>query len=273
MRFAAYITIFCLLALGSCKKNNTGTDTAIGNTPVKMAYADSVFFLKSADYTVAPSTPRTGDYTAFPDDLNIDNNTGVITISEKGKENKESQTGLKYKINFNGHNGEKDSTFIIIGGINYQDRIYNLKDSDFIVKPIYNGDVLKQVPSGTYGISSNNKLKINPANGEIDLKESVRLGLFQDDPQNDRWRQVTIKYQSNDRSAGQRNSLDVIVYYYNTVADIPSNVSAAMRSHQSLLVGVNPVTIPVTNAPVDESIKNIVSLGKPRPPCIIIVGH
>jgi hypothetical protein len=65
----------------------------------------------------------------------------------------------------------------------------------------------------------------------------------------------------------------MIIYYYDTVNDIPSNVSTVMRAHQSQLLGIPEVNIPVTTAPVDASVNDLVSITRPRPPCIIIVGH
>jgi hypothetical protein len=252
----------------SCDKNPSDEQPADG----PFSYGDGVFYLKVDPYTVSPSVSRPGTYTAFPDNLNINNATGVITVSEDGKDGEQTQMGLKYKIIFTATTGEKDSTFIVLAGINYQDKIYNLSQNQVKARPFYNADPARAIPPGNYGMRDNDKLVVNPANGEIDLQASINAGLFGDDPQNDDWRVIKVRYKANDNST-EDTRMEIIVYYYDTVADIPSNVSEVMRAHQSLLLGLQPEVIPVTTAPPDLGIAGLVSPGKPRPPCIIIVGH
>jgi hypothetical protein len=264
------IYISCLFLLVSCKKEGSSVPAP---TDGKLSYSSNIFYVKATDYVVSPQNTGAGLYTAFPDNLNIDPTTGAITISIKDKDGKATQTGLKYKINYTSSNGKKDSTFITLAGINFQDRIYVLTQNDTLVSPIYNATPGQQFPGGNFS-QSNGKLSIDPATGRINLKKSIQNGLFNDDPQNSNWRVVNIQYSVNDASAvSNKNNLDVVVYYYTSVQNIPSNVSTAMREHQNLLLGIDPVLIPQTNAPVDNDIKNIVSAARPRPPCIIILGQ
>jgi hypothetical protein len=256
------------MLLFSCVKN----PQAIDLSSYKLSYGDSVFYLKSKDYTVAPTAARTGSYRATPEDLNMDPATGKINVTLRGKEGKNSQTGLRYRIIYTAPEGKEDTTYIVLAGINYQDRIYSLAQNQTMVNPIYNGDTKLLVPGGVY-TASNNKLAINRSTGQIDLKKTIDNGFFNDDPQNSDWRLVTIEYQTNDGSTSDENSIDVVVYYYTSVMNIPSNVSTAMRAHQDLLLGIPEVGIPETDAPVDRDIKNIVSAFKPRPPCIVIIGR
>ncbi len=263
---AACFTIFSFVLI-SCDKD------PVNQEPLnyKLRYSDSIFYLKSGNYEVAPLTQASGTYEAFPDDLNIDPATGKITISVNGKGGQHSQMGLRYKIKFTSNSGQKDSTYIILSGINYQDRIYNMTQADSKISPIYNADISKNTPGGIY-TADRNKLAINAATGEIDFKQTVANGFFGGDPTNDDWREVEISYKPNDAST-KTNKINLIVYYYDTVNDIPSNVSTVMRAHQSQLLGIPEANIPVTTAPVDASVNDLVSITRPRPPCIIIVGH
>lgn len=268
------VTLFRMLAVvaglsvfSSCHKSpvTTGGD---GN----LSYGDSVFYLKSNTYTISPVNTRTGTYTAFPGNLLIDNSTGAITVALKGSDG-QSQTGLKYKINFQSPGGgTKDSTFIILSGINYLDGFHDLSQNDSIISPVYNCDVTKSLPAGSYGVGADNKLAINTTNGQINVNESIRRGFF-DDPTHSSWKQTTIKYTINDNSGGVQNEMDVILYHYNNLSDVPSNVSGLMQAHQLLSLSVNRLAIPSTAGPIDNNLSSSLSLSRPRPPCVVIIGH
>jgi hypothetical protein len=266
MKCAAYILLL-LVAVAGCQKQQ---QTAALN-PRGLSYGDTLFNLKASDYTISPTTGRTGLYTAFPDNLNIDPQTGAINVTLKGKDGENTQTGLRYRIVYQSPEGKTDTTYIVLAGITYQDKIYVLSGNETRVTPIYNGSRSSQLTGGTFS-SSHNKLALNPSTGEIDLKKSVENSFFHNDPRHADWEVVTISYKLNEKDA-VTNSLDVVVYYYSSTNTIPSNVSAAMRAHQELLVGINPVAIPQTNAPIDQDIKNIVAASKPRPPCIVLIGR
>lgn len=260
--FLAISTLF----LFSCKK-----DPATNTNPAEaLSYGtDPVFFVKSQDYVADPNITEAGTWSAFPDDLKIDNATGRITITKKGK-SQQSQAGMKYKITFTPTQGEKDSTYITIAGVNYQDRIYT--QNNFMVDPILNASFSNGLPSGTFS-ADRNKLEIDPVTGQIDLKKTIQNGFFGGDADNEDWREVTISYKTNDNPNNVTHNIDLIIYYYDSVSDIPSNVSTVMRAHQQLLLGIDPANIPVTSAPIDDDINDLVSVTKPRPPCIIIVGQ
>ena len=282
-QFAGFIFI-TVLALMACKKNsvtnltgnsNSNPDSTKitpppSNSPL-FKYSDSVFYLKNSSYTVAPTSTKTGTYTVYPNNLVIDKNTGAITVTLKGKDG-ESQTGLRYKINFKATTGETDSTYIIISGITYLDKFYYLSQNDTVIAPVYNCDVAANTPSGNYDLAHDNKFPINPANGQININQLLKRGFF-DNQQNASWKEVTIQYKANDNSSNASNSLDIILYYYNTINDVPGNVSALMRAHQTLSVGVNRTTIPNTAGAIDNNLSSDLSLSKPRPPCLIIIGH
>lgn len=159
----------------SCDKDPASQEPI--NTSYQLRYSDSIFYLKSNSYVVAPLTPAAGTYEAYPENLDIDPATGKITISVNGKNGEHSQMGLRYKIKFTATSGKKDSTYIVLSGINYQDRIYNMTQSDPKISPIYNADITKNIPAGIY-TADRNKLAINPSTGEIDFKQTVANGFF-----------------------------------------------------------------------------------------------
>ena len=259
------------VALHSCKKDDSNNDGTGGGANNKM-YSDSIFYIKSASYVVNPLVQRTGTYTAFPDNLLIDPVTGAITVQVMGKAG-ESQTGLRYKIRFEETGtGVADSTYIILAGINYLDRIYRLSQNDTIIRPVYNAALTTSLPSGTYGIQPDNRLSINSTNGEINIAACIRKGMFDLPVENGEWEEVSINYRSQDGSNAVTNRIDIALYYYDRVQDIPSNVSQLMRKHQSMVLGVDHQPIPVTSGPVDTDLPDNISLFKPRPPCVIIVG-
>jgi hypothetical protein len=255
-----------ILSLFACKKNSVKDNPPVNN---KLNYGDSVFYLKSASYTISPANGKQGTYSAFPDNLNINSNTGAVTVSLKGTDG-QSQTGLRYKIKFTSTNNETDSTYIIISGVNYIDRFYDLAKNDSIIYPIYNADILKELPAGNY--TGDNKLAISNTNGQINIKETIRRGFF-DNQINASWKQTSVRYSTNDNSNNTNNNIDFILYYYNSINDVPSNVSALMQAHQRMAVGINGPSIPSTFGPVDNNLSSDLSLSRPRPPCIVIVGH
>ena len=263
------LTVFvCLLGLDACKKNLVQESPL--NTNAKLSYGDSILYIKGADYKLAPVSKKTGIYKAFPENLNIDATTGEITVSVKGNDG-ESQTGLRYKITFSSSNSEvSDSTYIVLSGINYPDKFYYLSQNDSIIYPIYNADVSKNLPAASYDFD--NRLALNPANGQINIKETIRRGFFNDVQPNTQWKQTTVKYSINDGSVNTTNTMDIILYYYNTLNDIPAHVSSIMQAHQKLLIGVPLTTVPATFAPIDRNISSDLSIKRPRPPCIVIVG-
>jgi hypothetical protein len=268
--FFAFLFSSLMLVVVSCKKKPTAED----NPPnQKLSYGDSVFYIGAQEYTIAPTQARSGTYSAFPDNLVIDPATGRITVRIMGH-GAESQTGLRYKIKFQPSvSGTPDSTYIILAGINYLDRIYRLSQNDTIIRPIYNGDLSKPLPSGTYGIQPDNRLGINPANGEINIMECIRKGMFDLPLENGEWEEVSVNYRSNDKSNSVTNRIDIALYYYRTIQEIPSNISQLMRAHQSMVLGVNHQPIPITTGPIDTDLPDNISLFKPRPPCVIIVGN
>jgi hypothetical protein len=265
-----FVIIAAWIVAGACNKPSRENS---GVAAQSLSYGDSVFYVGVRDYDISPIHNRTGTYTAFPDNLLIDKASGKVTVSVMGL-GSESQTGLRYKIRLQpAGGGEADSTYVVIAGINYLDRVYRMSQNDTIIYPIYNADISNPIPAGTYGIQADNRLSINPVNGQINLKDCIRKGLFDQPVEDGEWEELTITYKSSDKSNRVSNRIDIALYYYKTMQEIPSNVSQLMRAHQSQVLGVNHQQIPVTSGAIDTDLPANVSVSKPRPPCVIIVGN
>lgn len=238
----------------------------------KLNYSDSIFYLKSTDYTVAPLNAGTGTYTVFPNNLKIDANTGKVTVSLNGTDGA-SQTGLWYKIKYTSNiTNESDSTYFLISGITYLDKFYHLLQNDSMIYPVYNGSFSKALPVGNYDIQRDNSFAIDPATGQINILECLRRGFFKTGSTMG-WKTVNIKYAINDQSNGAINSIEVVLYYYSTLDEVPSNVSNLMQAHQSMTLGLRTPFIPSTTGIIDTNLPSELSLSKPRPPCLVIIGH
>ncbi len=264
------ILILTGFLFSSCKKP---VDTDPPASSQRLSYGDSIFYVKNQAYQVTPVNAKPGTYTAFPGNLLIDNATGRITVGIIGN-GLESQTGLRYKIKYQSSDGaEVDSTYIVLAGINYLDKIYYLSQNDSIIYPLYNARLSNPIPGGTYGIQPDANLAIDPVTGQINIKECIRRGFFNTPAENGEWEEVTVQYKSNDYSNNATNSIDIALYFYNTLADVPSNVSAVMREHQKMMVGIDQPEIPQTGGPLDLDLPDNLSITRPRPPCIIIVAN
>ena len=266
------IGISLLIALPACKKNPSGNDPVVKEGVLD--YGDSIFYLKAVPEVKTPKVTGSGTYEAFPDDLLIDPATGSITVARNGKSG-QSQAGLRYRIKFTPTSGTPDSTYIVISGLHYQDKVYKLTDSDPLIHPIYNADVTRVLPNGIF-YSSDSKLVIN-SKGEIDFKASVNNGFFSggSTPNNEAYEEVYISYKLNDASTKTDSTL-LLFYYFDDLPKISANVANIMKSHQDLLLGIPKASAadlqPASGADMDD-IHEAASAFKPKPPCIIIVGH
>lgn len=272
--------LFLLAAVGGCAallhgcNRKSATQPLIIEPPLsRLSYGDSVFYLRSNDYVLQPaSTPGAGSYSVFPNNLTIDKSTGAITVTQKGADG-ESQTGLWYKVRFKSADGlTSDSTMVLISGLTYVDKFYSLAQGDSIIYPIYNGDVSKAVPQGNYDLTGDNKFAVNAVNGQINIKECLRRGFFSSGVMGTGWKRATVQYSINDNSRQTNNQIDLVIYYYRTMSDVPANVSALMQAHQRMTLGLRSLPdIPSTFGADETNLPSDLSLAKPRPPCVIIV--
>ena len=275
----ASLVICCLLVLTHCSKKDMASTTGSSGAGSKLQYSDSIFYLSKdmRSYAIYPMGNRPkGTYAVHPDNLEIDAATGKIIIREQDRDNN-SLTGLWYKIKFTPDgSAQSDSTYILISGINYIDKFYRLNQNDSIIYPIYNGDPANALPQGEYNIG-NSDFPINPTNGQININELMRRDYFKGIS----FKDLTIKYKIYDQSGAVENGLRIILYYYPTWADVPAKVSEIMQSHQMLTFGYQLSSIQAAPKTGPSELPGYFdgfnlrdyATWKPRPPCVVIVGH
>lgn len=254
--------------LFSCDKTQTtpNPNPDPNPKPTVLSYGDSILYIKNqaSDYIVLPNLSKAGTYLSFPEGMEIDPSTGAINVSK-------TDAGLKYKVSFI-ETGKKDtvSTFVTISGINYLDGFYKLTTADSIIRPLYNANPNISIPginSGSLfdlGSGCNSQgCTVNATDGKINLAETVRNGVFGSTPSNNDRHEFELNYQINDKSGKATNTLKVKLYYFNTVNDITPEAYDIIASRQGTIFLTGLQTPVATQAKV----------GKPRPPCIFIVGH
>ncbi|HTI08250.1 MAG TPA: hypothetical protein VL832_06825 [Puia sp.] len=275
------IILAMTLLAASCKKHN---DNPPAPPPVQtLSYGDSVFFLNplGSEVKVAPQNVISGRYFGFPQGIDIDGNTGVINVSK-------SETGLRYQI-YCVPDGSQDtiSTMVTISGINFLDGFYKLSTSDSIVHPIYNGRASQSIPglnNGSVfdeGANCNSQgCVVNVADGQINLAQTVRNGVFGTTPSNNDRHEFRLDYRINDKSGKAVNTLNVKLYYFDTMSDVTQEVYDIINSRQgTILSGIGQP--PVIRGPAGITTmaeRNVASgfngaAAKPRPPCIFIIAR
>jgi len=271
-----FFSAFFFMALLSCNKNDMNPGPGITPT-YSLSYGDSIFYLRNqaTDVIVKPSVAAVGQYTGFPEGIDIDANTGAVNVSK-------SETGLRYKISFK-PSGSTDSfsTIITISGINFLDGFYKLTTADSILRPLYNANSIASVPGYNNGSifdegsnCNGSGCTVNVLNGEINLAQTVRNGVFGTSPTNNDRHEFLLNYRINDKSNKSLNSLKVKLYYFDTMADVTPEVYDIIASREGTIFraetsgaflanGTDMLNLPVT----------VKKAAKPRPPCIFIVSR
>lgn len=254
----------------SCRKN-AGEPSG----PYALQYVDSILYKKqqSNDYIVYPTERRAGTYYGFPEGIEVDKNTGAINVTK-------SEPGLRYRITHVSPKGDTTTTLVVISGITYFDKYHNLSLGDSVAAPVYNADINRPLPLAGSDFDSDNTANsggcsVKTTNGQINLAESVRNGIFGNPPVNDARREFDIAYRLNDASGKVKNRIKVKLYYYHTMADVAPDLLQTLqeREQQGVFLGAN-FTLPFTNLYVRPAGTETVSgVAKPRPPCIIIIGQ
>jgi hypothetical protein len=268
---------FTFLIFNACTKNSGSAaiePPPINNAVYKFSYGDSIIYLKNsaANYKISPVVAKKGHYTSLPEGLNLDQTTGDIIIERDKDGMIKNETGLRYRITFEGDKGLVQNTFITLSGINYADRYYRLSQGDSIAYPIYNNVQQTDMPCTGSGCTFDegngagiSGLAVKAANGQINLAQTVRNGLFGIKPENTKDpKEVVIKYRLNDESGKAANGIRVLLYYYNSVNDVPDYLGQLITERQQLFMMLS------TNS---TNQKASGFSAKPRPPCIIIVGQ
>lgn len=262
--YGLLIIVLSSLAI-ACNKETNNSDSS---GPYQLSYGDSIIFMKAAagDYIVNPTTTRPGTYSGFPDGIEIDDNTGAINVSK-------SETGLRYRITHTAPNGTITETKVVLSGITFKDHFYYLSNNDSIAFPIYNADENRILPlNGSVfdegNIANGGGCSVRTDNGKINLKETIRNGVFGAVPRNDAQETFEIKYRINDGSGKTENKLKVLLYWYNTINDVPQYVWDILndRTTQGVFLKNSPSNTTTISGRTGQ-------LAKPRPPCVIIVDH
>lgn len=259
------LAAFLLIA---CNKVDTAGN---GSNQYILSYGSSVLYLKNqaTDFIVFPTQSRAGTYKAFPEGIELDAGTGAINVSK-------SETGLRYKITHTATNGDTTSTIVLLSGITFTDKFYHLSLNDSIAFPVYNGNAANILPvngssfdDGNIANSGGCSVKTN--NGQINLAETIRNGVFGSPAQNNAAKEFDILYRLNDESGKATNKLKVKMYYYKTMADVDPNLLQTLNDRQSqgVFLQANNVNPPGGTARTNT----ITTAAKPRPPCVILIAE
>jgi hypothetical protein len=239
--------------------NTNGTE----NTPYSLSYGDSIIYLRpvaSGDYMVYPTSRRDGVYSGFPEGIEIDASTGAINVTK-------SETGLRYRITHTATDGKKTETTLVLSGINFPDKFYNLSQNDSLCLPIYNASESRIIPLNGSNFDEGNNANsggcsVRTENGSINLAQCVRNGVFGNTPQNDSRRDFDINYRINDASGRSLNKIRVRLYYYTSMATVAPDLMQTLLDRQTGGVFLRGGTV-----------ENAMQTAKPRPPCVIIIAN
>jgi hypothetical protein len=269
-------------------------------------YGDSILYVQGTGrsaYLVSPvNTLGAGKFVAWPKGLTIDANTGEIDMLE-------SEPGSRYNVGFvNAGTGDTAYQQVIIAGITYPDGIYFVHSADSVLAPYYNASSTgswlaggtKQATEqhgGTINASfneegeSNSPLLVDGGNGTLNLRASLDKGLFGSNPQNGDNKEISIYYRLNDKSQMALQKTNVIVYYFNTLADVPQSLVDACvysqnafrqtRQQTKTTTGESPAPAPVSGTATSGGAKTAAKPATPappappRPPMVVLVnaGH
>lgn len=256
--------LFSMVWIGCDKSSGTADD----NIPYNLSYGDSIIYLKpsAGDYIINPLVHREGVYTGFPDGIEIDDQTGAINVSK-------SETGLRYRITHTSPQGRMTTTMVVLSGITFTDHFYRLATGDSVAHPVYNASTDRILPlNGSIfdedNLANGGGCAVRTNDGKINLAESIRKGVFGANPQNDDKKEIEIKYRINDGSGKTLNKLKVLLYWYNTMADVPQYVWEILndRANQGVFLRNGNIATNNTSLQIEKE-------ARPRPPCVIIIAN
>lgn len=251
-------------------------------------YSDTIFYInESLENKIKPVKTLNGTFSVVPEGLVINETSGEIDINK-------SETGLKYRISFTPSGSEIPCTFeLTIGGINYLDKVYILDQNDFLAAPIFNAkrDAISPCPDdddddddddgsddnsvckfGELGPDDEDisllGIEVNNSTGIIDLQKTVENGAFGSDPVSGSELEAKLYYRLQDQTLGALNAIDLKIFYFDTLADVPQSLLDEIdQKNEDLLGGGN--NIGFTNARVNAENPK----AKPRPPYLLIVAR
>lgn len=254
--------IVLMAAFFSCSKSEVPRNPI--TEAYRLSYGDSIFYIssQSGDVLASPVNAKKGSFSAFPEGLVINNATGAINVSQ-------SESGMRYRVTYKGEAGDSSSTYMVISGINFPDKYYRMENADTIAFPVYNSSASRQLPAGSFDddkVANNAGCAMRTTNGQINLAESIRRGLFGNTPKNDTRKDFEIKYRLDDKSGKAQNKIKVLLYYYDRMSDVPADLQQTVQEHLTMTLRIKE------DAPVNGRVASSLA-SRPRPPCIIIIGH
>jgi len=265
----------------------------------RLSYGNNLFWVNHMQPVISPvSRPKSSGYfKAIPQGLAIDSLSGAISIPQ-------SLTGIRFKVFLLNPLGTPlDSTFVVIGGIDYADSIYdvdatpNVYDTAFA---IYNANPALALPcsdsdddnqqacrfdetdidgdgdNDVDGVSQE-KLLVDEKRGFIDVEASFRAGIFGSNPVNGTTRDFKMYYRIADGSNRAINAIDLRVYYYKKRSDIPQYLLDELQNRKRIgnRIRLEP-SLQNNNRRINASVLTVdfeVYAKPKRPPLIIIVGQ
>ncbi len=267
----------CLIGIVfSCRKTNNSNSGLVVAPGFNLSYGDSVFYLQNqaSDYIISPTEASAGQYSGFPEGIEIDTKTGAINVSK-------SETGLRYRITFKPA-GSTDSlsTVILISGINFLDGFYRLTTADSIARPLYNANSTTTIPGVNNGSIFDEGSNCNVAGcnvdesiGTINLAQTVRNGVFGSVPSNNDRHEFQMNYRINDKSKKALNTLRIKIYYFDSINDVTQEVYDIISSRQGTILGSISSNMSVVTTNSLNKTTGVNKPAKPRPPCIFILAR
>lgn len=269
-----------ILAFISCKRvdpNERNLDAICE----AFSYSDTVFYINDASSNkILPQQNLNGIFSSVPEGLALDSLTGEININA-------SETGLKYRVIFTPRNTSLNCEFeLVISGVNYLDKIYVLDQQELIAFPVFNGDSSGISPcpeddddgdddckfdeDGPDGTDlSDIGIEVSASTGEIDLEQTISNNAFGINPANGSTLDVTMYYRLNDSSLRALNSLDLRLFYFETLSEVPQSLIDEIEEKNKQLLGLNKANSHYSNARISQDNLRV----KPRPPYLIIVAR
>lgn len=217
------------------------------------------------DVLAPVNNPGAGKYFAWPAGMVIDQNSGVIDLTQ-------SQTGMKYAIGFV-KAGTTDTCLssLTLGGASYVDSVYLVNSGGVTALPYFDGKPFQTsncVGSGqgsgcsfdATGSAAALHVVINNGSGEIALQSSLdgsggQTGVFGPTPFNGQTVTVPIYYQIRQGSNNALQRIDVELMYFDSKADLNMALLTTLSTRSANLYNGGLISTSLA----------------PRPPLIILV--
>lgn len=277
-------TLIILLSLSilvfiSCKRVDPN-ERNLNTICEAFSYSDTVFYINdAASYKILPQQNLNGIFSSVPEGLALDSLTGEIDINA-------SESGLKYRVSFSPANSDQSCELdIVISGVNYLDKIYVIDQQEQIAFPVFNGDSSGVSPcpedddddddackfdeDGPDGTDlSDIGIEVSASTGEIDLEQTILNNAFGLNPENGSTLDVTLYYRLKDNSLGALNSLNLRLFYFETLPEVPQSLIDEIEDKNKQLLGLN-----TSNSYINARLAQDNLRVKPRPPYLIIVAR